>query len=239
MRKVLLVCGVLAAIAFVIRASPAMAVDINFGTLTPAPACGPVVGVGSVCAITEVFTLGPDIITANGFTGAPAPGTGNTNLTLKPFPLNTLGESGLGINLNPGPACTDPECEISPPQSVTAVAGGTTLITDAIIGSIQAGETFNFFTQNTLGGAFVQLNGAPIGQTCIGPGFSVAGTDQCRWDAPTGQTRFGVAVQAVAGDELLSSVSVAAPRVPEPASVLLLGSGLLALGLLQGRRRKA
>jgi hypothetical protein len=200
--------------------SPAAKADIIFGSLTPTPACGPVSGVGSVCGINETFTFGDLTVVAHGFTGAPGPMAGNVNLTLKPMPLNVLAESGLGVQANnTATTCTDPDCEIAPPQSVSVTRATSTLITDALIGSVQAGESFNFFVQTTEGGAFTQLGGV-ITNTCSFPGGSVAGTDLCRWDAPAGQTRFGVAVQAVAGDELLTSVST--PAVPGP----IVGAGL-------------
>src|SRR5260221_3260943 len=101
--------------------SPAAKADVMFGSLTPTPACGPVGTVGSVCGINETFTSGLDQGVAHGFTGAPVTGgvnnTPNANLTLKPIPLNTFGESGLGVQANnTSTTCTDPDCEIFPPQ---------------------------------------------------------------------------------------------------------------------------
>src|SRR5262249_31619471 len=147
-------------------------------------------------------------------------GAGTSNLTQKLIaPTNGLAESGLGVQANnTSTTCTDPDCEIFPPQSLSVTRLGNAQITDATIGSVQGGEAFNFFAQLTEGGAFTQLNpvGTPIGSTCgvgLGIGFSVGPVaDTCHWDAPAGQFRFGVAVQAVAGDELLTSIS----SVPGP-----------------------
>jgi len=221
----------------------AKANEIIFGDLTPTPACGPVSGPGSVCGINETFTFGGDTVVAHGFTGAPGPAAGNVNLTLKPTSVNVLGESGLGVQgNNTATTCTDTDCEIAPPQSVSVTRSRSTLITDALIGSVQAGETFNFFVQTTAGGAFTQLGGA-ITDTCSFPGGSVAGTDLCRWDAPAGQTRFGVAVEAVStagaplGDVLLTSVStVPGPIVGAGLPGLVAACGVL-LALARRRRR--
>ena len=62
----------------------------------------------------------------------------------------------------------------------------------------------------------------------------MAGTDLCRWDAPMGQFRFGVAVQAVSGNELLTSVSTA---VPAPSTLLMVGTALVGLGAGWRRRQ--
>jgi hypothetical protein len=220
--------------------SPAAKADVMFGAAQNA-ACTTASGPGFVCNSPNVtFTSGADSVTAHGFPGAPGSGAGTSNLTQKLIATNGLSESGLGVQSdNTSTSCTDSDCEIFPPQSVSVTRLGSTLITDALIGSVQAGETFNFFVQTTEGGAFTQLGGV-ISNTCSFPGGSVAGPDLCRWDAPPGQTRFGVAVQALTGDELLTSVSTLA--VPGPIAGAGLPGLVAACGallvLVRRRRRK-
>jgi hypothetical protein len=150
----------------------------------------------------------------------------NVNLTLKPTSVNVLAESGLGVQANnTATTCTNPACEIAPPQSVSVTpvpepVVPPVLFNDALIGSVGAGDSFNFFVETIPFGAFTMLNAAPITDTCSFPGGSVAGTGLCRWDAPPGQTRLGVAVQAVTGNELLTSISTT--TVPGP----IVGAGL-------------
>src|SRR5262249_56353192 len=112
--------------------------------------------------------------------GGAGRGGGRSSLTLKPEPLNSRSESGLGVQANnPSATCTDPDCEINPPQSVSVTRVDSTLIKDAQIGSVQAGESFNFFVQTTDAGAFTHLNAAPMPSTSTSPRGSVVRPDLC------------------------------------------------------------
>ena len=92
---------------------------------------------------------------------------------------------------------------------------------DAIIGSVDPGDTFNFFTgPSILGKSFFGM----FDSSCTGP---VANT--CLITFPDA---VAIAVQTDSGSVLITSVSEnATVTTPEPASLALIGTALFGFGV--------
>lgn len=209
-------------------AGAALPAEVDFGSLTPSPGgCSTTIGdSGSVCANTQSFSAIGNTFTATGFNNPFAPGDGA--LTLKPMPANTFAESGLGENnTGPGTPCTSADCAIDRPFGVTVVASGNPM-NDAIIGSVDAGDTFNFFTGSSiLGLTFFGM----FDSSCTGP---VAGT--CMITFPDAAA---VGIQTDSGSVLLTAVSATASgAVPEPSTWAMLLLGFAALGFVGYRKAR-
>jgi PEP-CTERM motif len=205
-----------------------MAAEVDFGSLTPSPGgCTLSSGdSGSVCANTQSFTAIGNTFTATGTENFPLAGGGA--LTLKSMPANSFAESGLGENnTGPGTPCTSSDCAIDSPFGVTVVASGNPM-TDAIIGSVNAGDTFNFFTGPSIVGlTFFNM----FDSSCTRP---VAGT--CMITFPDAAV---IGIQTDSGSVLLTAVSATpSSTVPEPSTWAMLLLGFAGLGYASFRQRR-
>ena len=206
--------------------------EVDFGNLTPSPNGCSLSGTdsGYVCASTQSFTVSGDTFAATGFDNPFAPGGA---LTLKPLtggplapPANSLAESGLGENTTPpGTPCSSTDCAIDSPRGISVAASGSP-INDAIVGSVDSGDTFNFFTGPTM--TFLGM----FDDTCTSAG--VAGT--CLITFPDTSV---IWLQTDSGSVLLTAISadLTVTSTPEPTSIALFGSALLSISLLYYRRR--
>ena len=101
-----------------------------------------------------------------------------------------------------------------------------------IINSVQTGEGWNIYGSNAKG---------TLGTLLLGPGTTE--TSQSFGSIPNAY-QF-ISVRADAGNVLLSSISADLPTVPpesvapEPSSLVMIGSGLLAVALFRRRKRSS
>src|SRR5579864_849479 len=197
--------------ALLFAGAPVFGNGVNFNFLTPAGTLG----------VSQTYTSNSVTITAYGFSAC----SGGITVALTNCSTNDLyGKTSGGDENGLGLAGTS-DFEIGTNQMVqldltNLINAGATSVT-LQIGSVQSGEGYDIWEGSTLGssGSLVITNGQ---------------LDETPFTVNLNSKDPYLAVSAYANDVLLSSL--AASPTPEPGTLALLGTGLLAFGF--GLRRR-